>query len=348
MDDQNQQQAYGPLHVRPAPPPPRRSRFWGVVKWLLVIGLVGVCLFVVLAGLFSSVVSSFYGGPKIIEEHVAGASVMGASAKVAVLSAHDVIMGDETGGTASWIIDQIERAERDEAVKAVILDVNSPGGGITACDIIHNKIRDLRTSGKNVYVIMRNIAASGGYYISAPANEIYAHPTTLTGSIGVIVSALKLDELMKKVGVDIVIFKTGPHKDILSPYREVSDEEREIVRQITSEMFDRFKTVVQEGRQLTDEELEQVTDGRIFTASQALEYKLIDKIGYFEDARRAAVGSTGLPLAEVAVVRYKQPPTFSDLLFAGAAASAAERMEKRLEGITRTLEPGVYYLWPGL
>ncbi|MCD6405969.1 MAG: signal peptide peptidase SppA [Planctomycetes bacterium] len=334
------------LHVRPAPPPKKPSTAWKVVKWLLVAGLVAVCgvsgffNMIFLTGLSSSVASH----GKIIEEHVSGASGFSVSSKVAIVSAHDVLLGSEDSGSAAWIIRQLAHAREDSKVKAIILDVDTPGGGITACDIIHRKITDLQKGGTKVIVLMRNIAASGGYYISAPADLIIAHPTSITGSIGVIVSSYNVESLFEKIGVRSVVFKSGPHKDILSPYRAISDEEREILQTVVDEMFTRFKDVVQKGRNLTDEELEAATDGSIITADKAMDLGLIDQIGYFTDAEKAARKAAGA--SGVEVVRYNKPPTLSDVLFS-SSQSAASDFQERLDRLTKTLQPGFYYLWPG-
>jgi len=332
------------LHVRPSPPPRRRSRAWGVFKWLLVVGLAGVCIVsVVLNMVLSAGLASSGRRGQIIEEHVSGPSGFAAAAKVAVITVEDIILGSEWTGSAGWIVNQLDYAMEDDEVKAVILEIDSPGGGITACDIVYGKIRELQSDGVTVVAFMRNIAASGGYYISAPADRIIAQPTTLTGSIGVMISAFNIEGLFEKIGVEAVVFKSGENKDILSPYRPVSEEEREVLQGITDEMFERFREVVAQGRGLSDEQMEAVSDGSVFTASQALELKLIDKIGYFADAEQVARQASG---PRTQVVRYTAPPTLADVLFASGQAPFS-RIEKRLASLTETLQPGFYYLWPG-
>lgn len=334
------------LHVRPAPPPKKPGTAWKVVKWLLVVGLVAVCgvsvffNMILSTGLSSSVTSH----GKIVEEHVSGASGFSASSKVAIVSVHDVLLGSEDSGSAAWIIRQLTHAEDDSKVKAIILDVNTPGGGITACDIIYRKITELQKSGIKVIVLMRNIAASGGYYISAPADLIIAQPTSITGSIGVIISSYNVEGLFEKIGVRSVVFKSGPHKDILSPYRAVSDDEKAILQAVVNKMFTRFKDVVQKGRNLTDDALKAATDGSIITADKAMHLGLIDQIGYFTDAEKAAKKVAGP--GGVEIVRYEKPPTLRDVLFS-SSQSAASDFQGRLDRLTKTLEPGFYYFWPG-
>lgn len=334
------------LHVRPAVPK-KPKRGWQVVKWIFVVVLVAGCMISALGNLFLSAGLMGAGtvDGKILEHHISGASIRTASAKVAVVSAHDVLVGSERDGPAGWVCRQLDKAAEDDKVKAVILDVETPGGGITACDIIHNKIVQLQADGTKVVVLMRSIAASGGYYVSAPADTIIAHPTTITGSIGVIISSINLEGLLDKIGVGAVIFKSGPKKDLLSPYRPISEEEKELIQGITDEMFARFKDVVSNGRNLTPQQLEAVADGSIFTAATAKDMGLVDQIGYFEDATAAAITAVAVSPKDVAVVRYDEPPSLGDVLFSGRAPAAG--LTKRLEAFSETLSPGFYYIWPG-
>lgn len=333
------------LHVQPAPPPRRPSKAWQVFKWLLVLGLAGVCIVSVLFNMILSagVGSAGASGRQIIEQHVSGPSGIRVRSKVAVVTVDSIIVGGEWAGTAAWILAQLDYAAEDDKVKAVILDVNSPGGGITACDVIHRRIQELQAQGITIVVLMRNMAASGGYYISAPADYIVAQPTTLTGSIGVILSTYNVEGLFEKIGVKAIVFKSGDKKDILSPYRPVSEDERQVLQEITDEMFERFREVVMKGRNLTEQEMDAAADGSIFTASRALDLNLIDEIGYFDDARKVALQAAG---ARAEIVRYTEPPSLADVLFA-KGPSPLSRVEERLAALTETLQPGFYYLWPG-
>lgn len=333
------------LHVRPAPPPKQPSKAWKVLKWFLVLGLAAICGVSVIFNMLLSAGAASVGasGRQVVEEHVSGPSGMRANSKVAVVTVDDLIIGSEWTGTAAWILAQLDCAAEDEKVKAVILDVDSPGGGITACDVIYGRIRELQAQGITIVVLMRNIAASGGYYISAPADYIVAQPTTLTGSIGVIISTYNVEGLFDKIGIEAVVFKSGDKKDMLSPYRPISEEERRALQEITDEMFDRFREVVMKGRNLTEEEMDAAADGSVFTASRALDLNLIDEIGYFDDARKVALQAAG---AKAEVVRYSEPPSLADVLFA-KGPSPLSRVEERLAALAETLQPGFYYLWPG-
>jgi len=316
------------------------------VRWILFIVVTVVCALSVLVNFVLS--AGLTGGgvraEKVNERHLFGPSGMSASAKVAVVTVDDIITGTEETGATAWIFQQLKRAEDDGKVKAIILDVNSPGGGITASDIVHERVKKFQKRGKKVIVLMRDVAASGAYYISASADEIVAHPTTITGSIGVIVSSFNIEGLFGKIGVEAVVFKSAPYKDLLSPYRPVTPEESAILQGIVDKMFARFKEIVAEGRSLTEDEVDAVSNGAIFTAQEALDRKLIDSIGYFDDAvtsARKAAGTTNIE-----VVRYEKPPTLMDVLFSSktdAAGDLTEEMAKLVE----TRRPGFYYLWPG-
>lgn len=345
MDSMQYSEAPQGLHVRPALPPRQPSTAWKVIKWLVVVGVMVVC---VLSVFFNMILSAGFSGKgardaKVVELHVSGPSGYSVKAKVAVVTAHAVILGDEWAGSSAWIIRQLDHAAADQKVKAVILDVDSPGGGITACDLIHERILKLQGTGKTVIVLMRNVAASGGYYISAPADHIIAHPTTITGSIGVIIGTYNVEGLFEKIGIRSVVFKSGDKKDILSGTRPMEEDEKALIQQITLEMFERFKDVVKDGRGLSEEEIEPIVDGRIITASRALELKLIDEIGYFEDAEKRARKAAG---ASAEVVRYITPPSLAQALFAGRSSSL-ERLTTSVERMTDVLEPGFYYMWPG-
>ncbi len=333
------------LHVQPAPPPRRPSRAWRVFKWLMVLGLMGICIVSVLANMI------FFGGltgaqarrTQVIETHVRGPSGLTAAAKVAVLSVEDIIVGGDWSGSAGWIISQLDHAAQDDKVRVILLDVNSPGGSITACDLIHNKIKRLRERDVQVVAFTRGIAASGAYYVIAGADRIISQPTTITGSIGVIISTFNVQGLFEKIGVEPIVFKSGERKDMLSPYRPVDEDERSVLQEITDEMFERFRDVVMEGRDLSEEQMEEVSDGSVFTASQALRLGLIDQVGYFEDAVELAEHLSG---PRTQVVRYSRPPSLAQVLFA-STETPLSRLEKSLSVLGETLQPGFYYLWPG-
>ncbi len=217
--------------------------------------------------------------------------------------------------TARKLIKQLRKAKEDEYVKAIVLKVDTPGGTITASDHIHREIKRLCRSGfetKPVVVSMQGLAASGGYYISAAANKIYAEPTTLTGSIGVIAVLPNVADLLDKWGVKWEVFKSGPMKDSGSPFRPMTDQDRKRWKELIQWFFDRFLTVVVECRKIKMEELKALATGDLYIADEALEHKLIDAIGYLDDAIEAAKQLARLERAHV--VEYKSPMSLAELI----------------------------------
>lgn len=208
---------------------------------------------------------------------------------------------------------QLERAEKDPWVRAIVVEINSPGGEVTASDVMY---RMLKAAGqkKKVVALLGDVAASGGYYIAAAAEKILAHPTTITGSIGVIMHSANFSALLDKLGVKPVIVKstTTPMKDILSPTREMTADEKKLLETILDEMYERFTGIVAQSRKLKADEVRTVADGRIYTAGQALKLKLVDEVGYREDALRTAMKLANVKSAKL--VRYKKPVNFLEAL----------------------------------
>ncbi|WP_251519867.1 MULTISPECIES: signal peptide peptidase SppA [Staphylococcus] len=188
--------------------------------------------------------------------------------------------GGSTGYNHEAFLKQLDVVKRDDTVKGVLLTVNSPGGGTYPSDEIYKKIKDIKKKGKKVYVHMGTMAASGGYYISAPANKIYAGPQSMTGSIGVIMSNLDYSELQHRLGVKENVIKSGAHKDIMSSSRKMSKEERNILQSVLDDSYNRFVNIVAEGRDMPKKKVKKLADGRIYSAQQAEDNGLIDKISY--------------------------------------------------------------------
>jgi protease-4 len=211
----------------------------------------------------------------------------------------------EEESTVSRIESELEKAGDDAHVKAIVLRVNSPGGGVTASDQIHGEIlRFKQEHGLPVVAALRDLATSGGYYVACAADRIVAHPTTVTGSIGVILMNLNLEGLLGKVGVRNETFKAGEHKDLLSPFRGATPEERRIVQSILDGMHARFVAVVREARPRLDAaRLAEVTDGRILDATQALGAGLVDDLGDVHAAIEAAKAAARLTEARVVMYR---------------------------------------------
>lgn len=182
------------------------------------------------------------------------------------------------------VLAMLDQAAEDDSVDGVVLSVDSPGGGVVESAEIHDKVTEIQEEhDKPVYVSMGNTAASGGYYVSAPADKIVAHPATLTGSIGVIMESTDFSELADKVGIDFNTIKSGKYKDIMSSKRKMTDDERDILQSIIDENYDEFVDVIAEGRDLEEDTVRKLGDGRVYTGKQAKDNDLVDDLGSLDD-----------------------------------------------------------------
>lgn len=194
-----------------------------------------------------------------------------------------------------FFLEQLDNILYDESIQGVVLSVNSPGGGVKESADIYKKLLKIKEERQiPIYVSMDSMAASGGYYISAPADKIFAHRDTITGSIGVIMQSINYQELAEKVGVKFETFKSGEHKDMLSPMREVTAEERAMMQDMINETYEEFVDIVEQGRNMSEAEVKKVADGRILGGTKALEAGLIDEIGDEEAAIAALREDYGL------------------------------------------------------
>jgi protease-4 len=243
------------------------------------------------------------------------------STKVARIGIRGVLMEDAPAGffvmpgPVHAALTRIRAATEDPEIEAIILEVDSPGGGITACDLIYKALIDFkeRYPKRKIVALLGDVAASGGYYVAAAADYIIAHPTTLTGSIGVLLSSLNVKELGEKIGVKLVTIKSGENKDILSPFGTLTEAQREVLQKLIDEMHDRFVMLVAKGRpDLSKDEVRLLADGRIFTGAKALEYKLVDEIGYWNNA--VAKTCELLGVEDVRVLRYTEEFSLSSFL----------------------------------
>lgn len=178
----------------------------------------------------------------------------------------------------------LDNAAEDDSVDGIIINVNSPGGGVVESATIHDKVVEIQEEyDKPVYVTMGNTAASGGYYVAAPAEKIVAHPATLTGSIGVIMESINFTDLADEYGIDFNTIKSGEHKDIMSASRKMTDEERDILQSMIDEMYDEFVQVIVDGRGMSESDVRRLGDGRVYTGKQAKDNGLVDELGSLED-----------------------------------------------------------------
>jgi protease-4 len=267
-------------------------------------------------------------------------------AKVARIAVEGVIMreGEESlfGARVNkidLILRQIKAAENDDDVRAILLEVDSPGGGITPSDEIYKALMDFRESSeeRRVVVFMRDLAASGGYYVSMAGDWLIAEPTTVVGSIGVIMQALNWKDLSEKIGVRDITIKSGANKDLLNPFIDVPPEQVAILQKLIDSMYQHFLGIVQDSRPIEPDKLKELADGRVFVAKEAVELQLIDEIGYFDDA----VAKTAELLGEtdVRVIRYEHRATFIDLF------SSIKSPGLHFPGLGRAEAPRFMYLW---
>lgn len=192
------------------------------------------------------------------------------------------------------VVDQLDRMERDSSVRAVVVRLDSPGGGVAASQEIYEAVRRVRDGGKPVVASLGGVAASGAYYVACAADSIVSNPGTLTGSIGVIMTFPNTEELFRKVGLRFDVVKTGKFKDIGSMSRPMTDEERHLLEQVLGNVYEQFVDAISEGRGLDRAEILPLADGRIFSGDQALEYGFVDKMGDLDDSIRLAGRMAGI------------------------------------------------------
>ena len=239
---------------------------------------------------------------------------------------------------------QIKAAAKDDKVKAVILRIVSPGGTVSASDQIHHEITKFRQStGKPVVAFMQTVAASGGYYSAVACNEIVAEPTVITGSIGVIMNNFVIKELLEqKLGIKAVTIKSGPKKDWPSMFEDTTEEQKQYLREkLIGPAYDRFVELIDEGRgdRLSKEQVLALADGSIYGANEAYENKLIDEVGYLEDAVAAAQRLAGISSSKV--FEYKQQFSISSIL--GGQSNSAWPLDR--DSLSKLAMPQLLYLW---
>ena len=254
----------------------------------------------------------------------------------------DLFISNSGNAYSESIIRLLERAGTDPSVKAIVLRVNSPGGGIVASDEIYQALLEVE---KPVVVSMGEMAASGGYYVSCAADELLANPVTLTGSIGVISTVPNFEELLDKVGIEMLVFKSGPMKDELSPYRQPTEEEIAHWQKITDEAYETFLAVVAKQRELDLDKAREIADGRVYTGQQALELGLVDKLGNFSDAVELAAELGGIE-GEPRLIEYQRTPSLMEMLLGGLRPFPASLTIDDLLGIERRFTVQYLYAVP--
>ena len=215
------------------------------------------------------------------------------------------------------IVRQLSKYRRDDDIKAILLRINSPGGAVAPSQEIYDEVLRVRADNKKIYASMGSLAASGGYYIAVAADRIFANPGTLTGSIGVIMAFGNAEKLMEKIGLEPQVVKSGKYKDVGSPARKMTAQERAYLQRVVDDVHQQFIDAVAQGRNITPKEARKLADGRVFTGRQALELNLVDEMGGLEDVivkLGEAAGIQGRPK----VVWEEPPKGFMEWLMQGS------------------------------
>jgi protease-4 len=253
---------------------------------------------------------------------------------------------DRDDNLLARIKEELTLAAQDEHIKALVVRINSPGGTVTASDVIYHEIVTFKDRRKiPVVAVIMDVGASGGYYIAAGADKIVAHPTSVTGSVGVIMLRVSAEGLLQKIGVDASAIKSGAKKDIGSPFRPMTEEERAIFQSMINSFFSRFVEVVSKGRSLAPDRMKVVADGRVLTGPQALDLGLVDKIGYLDDG--IVMAKTMAGLKEARVVMYARQEAYKNNIYSLAEGTDNLAALARLDlmSLVRGGGPQFMYLW---
>ncbi|MBQ9337307.1 MAG: signal peptide peptidase SppA [Lentisphaeria bacterium] len=283
---------------------------------------------------------------KLEEEYISGKAEE-KQAKIAVIDVHGVIAFDDTPISSDENADprsicaRIRRAAADKDVKAIIINLNTPGGEVVAADEIYSEIRRFRQkTNRPAIALMRTMAASGGYYIAAACKPIIANKLTMTGSIGVIISTYNYRGLFEKIGLQSEVYASGKMKDMLNGARARTPEEVTVVKNMVNETYSEFVRIVAESRKIPAERIRQseIGDGRVFSGEQALKLGLIDSFGYFRDAVDTAAKQAGLAPNRYAVIRYKDSFSFGKFFSMLSSKSGKVPLNISLNGT----QPGAF------
>jgi protease-4 len=274
-------------------------------------------------------------------------------AHVALIRVDGVITAGTSGGSpfgtsvsgSEDLVEQLERARKNGDAKAIVIRINSPGGSPAGSEEVYNEIGRVRDYGKVVYVSMGDVAASGGYYIASPCTRIFSDANTITGSIGVVFSTADMSELYKKIGYRPEVVKSGKFKDIGSPNRALTPEERILIQGMVDTTYINFVNAVSKGRNLPFDQVKKIADGRVFTGDQAIKLKLVDQIGGLHETVNAAARAGGIS-GTPKVVEYGRKGFLQNLL-GGEASKASGELDaaltrRALEYILRNQESTGY------
>lgn len=331
---------------------PKRSRGW-LIALSIIGGIVLSCAILPLGG-FALLLAAAGSGPETVsggalpaqrwdEQVVEGTGLD----RVAIIEVSGVIGAPADAFSLQLgqgqLLSQIRQAAADPLVKAVVLRVDSPGGGVVASSELHAELVELTEAGKPLVVSMGSTAASGGYYIATAADQIYANPDTLTGSLGVILQLTNYGEAFENLGLRTYTYKSGELKDIGSPTRPPTEEEEQVLQSVVEEAYDGFVRVIVAGRGLDEARVREIADGRLYTGAQALELGLVDELGDLDEALAGARALAGLD--EALVVRYTESSSLRALLLSRLAEPQAPVDPLGLRTITSPAPPRLEYRW---
>lgn len=328
-------------------------RNWAFRPWVVLVSLLAVALFFGSCGTIAGVAlgSSSDKESKLKETLVDGSAE--ATQKIAVVKIEGMIMESMgAGGTVSRVAEALKHIEKDESIVGVLLAIDTPGGGVTASDRIYHDLEEFKKRTKlPIHAMFYDVAASGGYYVAMAADHITAHPTSITGSIGVISKFYNVSDAMGKVGVSVNVIKSlnskgeVSFKDMGSPYRPMKPEERALIQGLVTEMWDRFTEIVVAGREgkLAADKVKQLADGRVFTGEQALKAGLIDAVGYSEDAYKVIREAAKAP--EAKIVSYGKEPGLKELLGLSSNLREPESMLALQAARLMSDQGSFLYLW---
>lgn len=296
----------------------KRNSVLTVVGTAVALGV----LFVLLLAL-----ASFLSGGK---GRSASLPVVG-SDKVALVKIEGLLVSPDN------IVEELHDYTEDGSIKAIVLRIDSPGGGVVASQEIYNAVKNARKEGKKVIASLGSVAASGGYYIAAGADKIVANPGTLTGSIGVIMEFANVEKLLEKIGVKGVVVKAGQFKDVGSPFRDMTDQEKKLLQGVIDDVHAQFIDAVATGRNIPLDDVQAIADGRIFTGRQAFKLKLVDKMGDLTESIQLAGTLAGIK-GKPRIVEKKKKIPFLDYLKEESAAWIGDVFTRGLSRNTVSLQ----------
>lgn len=299
-----------------------------------------------------STISGFFAKDELLSEEIVKEG--DEFKKIAILEVNGVIQ--DTGDVSSFIespsynhrkfMERLDYIKENDDIQGLILQVNSPGGGVVESAEIYDKLVEIKKKTKKpIYVSMGSMAASGGYYISAPADKIFASKSTMTGSLGVIMQGINYEGLADKYGVDFVTIKSGPYKDIMSPTREMTEEERKILQEMIDNSYEDFAKVISKGRKMPLDEVKKIADGRIYDGKQAKELNLIDEFGYLDEVITKM--EKEFDMKDAQVVRFNDNKGIGSFFQLGASKLIGSDMELTglMNILSRPNSPRLMYLY---